>query len=194
MSMRLAEVHPSLVHFPIALLPIALGADAVASVTNSRELRSVGKFCIAGAAVSAAIAGVFGFIAQEEVNVEGESLRVLQTHRTLNIGALAAMTGLAIVRAGTKRPGLGYLLGGLATLVGVGYSAYLGGQLVYSHGAGVAKAGGLGDSPDLLSHPIRAARATVRDAAKGVANTAKEMARGHVAPTLGLDRKSDGQR
>jgi uncharacterized membrane protein len=184
--MRLAELHPSLVHFPIALLPVAIGADAAAHVTDSRELRAVGKFAIAAAAISAAVAGVFGFIAQEEVNVDGESLKSLQTHRTLNVFALGAMTTLAVARAATKRPGLGYLVGGLATIAGVTYSAYLGGKLVYDHGVGVARAHGLHDDAQELTagQAARAARTAAKDLGKGVWHTAREMAKGEIVPTI----------
>src|SRR4051812_31142479 len=125
--MRLVEVHPSLVHFPIALLPVAVGADAIGYATGNRELLRAGKLGMIAAASAAALAGTFGFIAQEEVDLDDRGRRVLQTHRTMNILALGAMTAMAIVRARRKKPGLGYLIAGLATLGAMTYSAYLGG-------------------------------------------------------------------
>src|SRR5688500_10533173 len=103
MAIRLSEAHPALVHFPIALLPTAIAADAVGRATKNRDLLAVGRWGIGLAAASAAVAGIFGFIAQEEVNLEGRTLEILRTHRTLNIGALVAMTALAVVRAGRKK-------------------------------------------------------------------------------------------
>ncbi len=189
MAMRLVEVHPAVVHFPIALLPVAIAADAAGEGTGNRDLLAVGKLGIVAATVSAAIAGVFGFIAQEEVNAEGEARAILQTHRTLNVLALGAMTALAFARAGRKRPGLGYLLGGLATMGLVTYSAYLGGKLVYDHGAGVAKADGIyGDAPELTARNAgHAAKAAVTHLGHGVKNAAIEMAKGRIVPALGRD-------
>ncbi len=186
MSMRLSEVHPALVHFPIALLPVAIAADAVGVATKNRELLAVGKWGMYGTALSAALAGIFGFIAQEEVNVEGEARETLQTHRTLNIGALAVATTLALVRGSRRKPGLGYLLAGLGTIAAVTYSAYLGGKLVYAHGAGVERADGIyGDAPELtFGNAGHAASKAVKDLGKGVWHAAQDMARGDIAPAL----------
>lgn len=185
MAIRLSEVHPALVHFPIALLPVAIGADALGLVTKNRELYPVGRIGIMLAAASAAVAGVFGFIAQEEVDIDDETRPILQTHRTLNIAALGVVTALAIRRAAQKRPGAGYLLAGLAAIATVGVSAYLGGKLVYAHGVAVEKAGGLyGADPNVLPPDRRAPAAAVKDLASGVAHTIRDMARGEIVPAL----------
>lgn len=183
MPMRLSELHPAAVHYPIALLPVAIASDAAGLITKSRSLHAVGRVGIVLAAASAAVAGILGFIAQEEVELTDESRPTLQTHRTLNIVALAGVTALAIVRATQKRPGLGYLLGGAAAIATVGVSAYLGGKLVYDHGLGVARVGGSADTdPDLLEG--RAPGRAVRDLAQGVAHTAQDLARGDVLPLV----------
>ncbi len=186
MAMRLSELHPALVHFPIALLPVAIGADALANLTGDRELRSVGKIGIGLAAASSALAGVFGLIAQEEVSVDDRSRPILQTHRTLNVAALGVVTALAVKRASMKRPGLGYLLAGLGAIAAVTVSGYLGGKLVYARGLGVEKAGGI-YGPDPKLTPRNAPRAIVtaaKDLASGIAHAARDMAHGEIAPSL----------
>ncbi len=186
MAMRLTELHPALVHFPIALLPVAVGADAVGNLTRNRELYSVGRIGIRLAAASAAIAGVFGFIAQEEANIEEASQPILQTHRTLNIAALGVVTALAIKRAAMKRPTVGYLLAGLGAIAAVSVSAYYGGKLVYTHGVAVEKADGIyGSDPALVpKNAAKAAAAAAKDLASGVAHTARDMAKGKLVPAL----------
>lgn len=186
MAMRLSEIHPSLVHFPIALLPVAIGADAVGKMTGNRELHSVGKIGIGLAAASAAIAGVFGFIAQEEANIDDRAKPILQTHRTLNILALVGVTTLAIRRAAVKRPGIGYLLAGLGAIATVSVSAYFGGKLVYTHGAAVEKANGIyGPDPTLLpKNAAKAVTTAAKDLGSGVAHTARDMANGELVPAL----------
>lgn len=191
MPVRLSEVHPALVHFPIALLPLAIGADVVGKVTRNREARVLGKWGIAAAAASGMIAGLFGLIAQEEVNVEGETKDMLITHRDLNLGAVGVMTALALRRAKQDRPSLGYLLAGLATIGTVTYSAYLGGRMVYAYGVAVENGAGLaGAIPALGTDPTRAvARRAVRDLGSGLMHTGQELVRGEVLPTF-----TDGSR
>lgn len=185
MPIRLSEVHPSVVHFPIALLPVAMGADALGLVTGSRDLHAVGRIGIGLAAASAAVAGVFGLIAQEEVRIDDRTRPILQTHRTLNVAALGVVTALAVARASMKRPGVGYLLAGLAAIGTVSYSAYLGAKLVYSHGVAVEEAHGIaGADPDLVRSPRSTLALAARDLANGVVHAAKDMARGVLVPTL----------
>lgn len=190
MAMRLSEVHPALVHFPIALLPVAIGADAIGHVTGNRELYGVGRVGIVLAAATAGLAGVFGFIAQEEADISDDALPILQSHRTLNILALAGATALAVVRAARKRPTVGYLLAGVGAIALVGYSAYLGGKLVYTHGVAVEKAHGIyGEDPNVLPKPSKKVpKAVVTDLAKGVAHTARDMARGEIFPLIQKSR------
>ena len=51
MAIQLQEMHPALVHFPIALLPLAVAADAVGSLTDNETAFSFGQkaICIAAA-------------------------------------------------------------------------------------------------------------------------------------------------
>lgn len=189
MAFRLSEIHPAIVHFPITLLPLAIGADTVGVLTNDRGVLRVGKWCIGAAAVSAGLAGLAGLIAQEEVNAEPEAMKIMQTHRTLNVGALAVMTGLAVARSKMRRPGLGYLLTGLATIATVGVSAYLGGKMVYDHGVGVKKAGGIYGENPALRDVRRAATTAAKDLRAGIVHTAKEMAKGDILPVVGERRE-----
>jgi uncharacterized membrane protein len=143
MSMRLQEVHPALVHYPIALLPTALGADALGRLTGSDALLEVGRRLTPIAAAGTLLAGLFGFVAQETVRTDETTEELLATHRTLNIGLVALTAALAGKRARMRRPTLAYLAVGAVGLGVMGYSAYLGGKMVYHHGVGVSAAGGL---------------------------------------------------
>jgi uncharacterized membrane protein len=143
MSMRLQEVHPALVHYPIALLPTALGADALGRLTGSESLLEIGRRLTPVAAGATLLAGLFGFVAQETVRTDETTEELLATHRTLNIGLVALAAALAGKRARMRRPTLGYLAVGAAGIGVMAYSAYLGGTMVYHHGVGVSAAGGL---------------------------------------------------
>ncbi len=187
MPVQLQEVHPALVHFPITLLPLAIGADVLGKVTRKRGLCTAGKVGIAAAAGTGLLAGIFGLIAQEEVNVEGESREMLITHRDLNLGAVAAMGAMAMRRARRDKPSFAYLGLGLGLISAVAYSAYLGGHLVYADGVGVAKAGGTyGSIPSLgKDEPATIARKAVRDLGNGALHTVQEIARGEIVPSIG---------
>lgn len=187
MSMRLQELHPALVHFPITLLPAALAADAVGLASGNRRLMDAGRRTIPLAAASAAIAGVFGLVAQQAVELDDESTDLLITHRNLNLGVIALTVGMAAVRGRRRRPSLGYLAAGALGLASVVYSAYLGGHMVYEHGVGVHRAGGLDreKAPEILpGTAARASRLTARHLRDGAAMTASELREGKVAPAF----------
>lgn len=185
MAMHLQELHPSSVHYPIALLPLSIAADAIGVITDNRALLEVGRVTMPIAAVSAAVAGVLGLIAQEVVDTDDEGMEMLITHRTLNLGLLGAAAAMAVHRVGRKRPGPGYLVAGAAGIGAMIYSAYLGGQMVYDRGVGVRKAGGLREK---AAPPVRHVReATVQSArhvASGARHLAEETLAGELVPTL----------
>ncbi len=186
MTMRLHEVHPSVVHFPITLFPVSLGMDLAGRVSDDEHLLEAARLGMIGAATSAALAGIFGFIAQEEI-VAGEAHDVLVTHRTMNIGFLALASTMAVLRLRRERPTWSYLAAGIIGTAGLLYGAYLGGKMVYTHGVGVEKAAGLDydEAPELLpSQAGRVARTSLRHAAKGVWHTVQDMTGGEIVPAL----------
>ena len=185
MAMRLQEVHPALVHFPLALLPLSIGADLLGRATGSKALTDLGRRTMPLAAASGLVAGVAGIMAQTEVNAEGEALEMLQTHRTLNLGLVGVAAAMAAYRARTEKPGLGYLLAGLVGLAVLDYSAYLGGSMVYHLGVGVEAADGVRPDPPVpeLTAP-RAARTALSDVQKGIQLTVDETAKGQLVPGL----------
>lgn len=192
MAMRLSEMHPALVHFPLALLPMAVGTDAIGAMTRNRKLYEVGRWSIVGATVAAAVAGVFGLIAQEEVDVDEEGRKLLKTHRSLNLGLLGALAAMSIVRARRREPRVGYLIAGFGALTVAIFSAYLGGKLVYDHGAGVVRARGLGGADEELTlrNTVRAASQAAKDLGRGVKHTAQDMKKGDIVPALMTARRA----
>jgi len=73
MAIRLQEMHPAFVHLPIALLPLAVGADVIGCLTDNKSALSFGQKAICIAAAGAVASAVTGLIAGEEINVEGAS-------------------------------------------------------------------------------------------------------------------------
>lgn len=187
MSLRLHELHPSLVHLPLALLPASVALDAIGFVSDREAPMTIGKYLMAAAAAGAAAAGAAGLVAQEAVRARGDAHDLLVTHRNLNAGLVVLTVTLAALRLRRTRPSAGYLLAGCAGVAVMNYTAYLGGKMVYSKGVGVAPAGGVRaeNAPEIRRDnlwPI--ARTSASYVAKAVKHAARHIGRGEFAPTL----------
>lgn len=187
MSIQLQQMHPAMVHVPITLLPLAVGADLLGYLIDKKSLHSFGKAAIVAAAVGAAAAAVTGLIAGEEVNVEGESRDMLMTHRNLNFIATVVAGCMAFQRSQRRKPGAVYLGVGLAGAGIVAYTAYLGGKLVYDTGVGVGPAHGVyrQDAPVLgAGEPGEFFKTAATDLVHGVQHMVAELGQGKFVPAL----------
>jgi len=187
MAIRLQQMHPALVHVPIALLPLAVGSDLLGCVTGNKSLLSFGQKAICIAAVGAVASATTGLIAGEEVNVKDASMDMLMTHRNLNFVATVVVSSMAFWRAGHRRPNAVYLGAGAAGVGVLAYTAYLGGKLVYDVGVGVEPAKGVyrSDSPALRSGQIGAFIKTAgADLMSGAKHMIEEIRQGKFVPTL----------
>ena len=186
MSIRLHEMHPAIVHVPIAFLPVSVGADLLGQVAGE-PLFSFGRKAMLVAAIGAVGAGISGLIAGEEVNVEGRSRDMLMTHRNLNFVAMLVVSGMAFWRRRRDRPNSAYVTLGVAACGILGYTAYLGGKLISDFGVGVAPAKGVyrPDAPELGRAPMTTfAKAAGTDLVHGVEHLVEEVAAGHLVPAL----------
>jgi uncharacterized membrane protein len=128
----LGRLHPMVIHFPIALFLAALVAELLFASTRLELFRNALRFCLWGAAMSAAIAAPLGWMfAASGATEEGW---ILEAHRWSGIAA--SLLGLAVLwiveraeRAEGSRVVLRVLLALQALLIGgVGF---LGGSLLY---------------------------------------------------------------
>lgn len=187
MAIQLQQMHPALVHLPITLLPLAVGADLLGCATGNKSLFGLGQKAIGLAAVGALGAAVTGLIAGEEVNVKDETQDMLMTHRNLNFVATVVAASMAVWRAGHKRPNAVYLGVGVAGLGVLAYTAYLGGKLVYDDGVGVEPAHGVyrADAPALRRGQLGAFFETAAtDLWHGIQHMIEEVAKGKLVPTI----------
>jgi uncharacterized membrane protein len=187
MAIRLEQMHPALVHLPIALLPFAVIADVLGTLTAKRSLHTLGKQAIVAAAAGAAASAVTGLIAGEEVNVEGASRDKLMTHRNLNAAVTIIASCMAAWRSTREEPNDIYLGAGLLGMGVLSYTAYLGGQLVYDSGVGVGPAHGVyrPDAPTLRSDQMSEfISAAGTDLAHGVKHMAQELREGYIVPAI----------
>ena len=190
MAMRLQEVHPSLVHYPLAFLPLAVVTDTLGYLGRNRWLLKAGRWTTLLAAASAAAAGTAGLVAQEEVAAEGKARDMLVTHRTLNMALTLTTALLAAWRWRRRAPTPASLAIGVVGLGVMSYSAYLGGKMVYEYGVGVMPALGVKPGRGKLLRPgeLDDAAVEVRD---GVRHAAADAARGDFLPHVTNGREHE---
>lgn len=184
MTLRTHELHPTLVHLPLALIPTAIGLDLLGRLNNDANLMRAGKMLMPLGVLGAAAAGLTGYAAQNAVRTDSRSRELLVTHRNLNTALLAVTAAMAVLRQRRERPGLGYLMTGIAGVCGMAYTAYLGGKMVYTHGVGVEPRGvDIERSPELVPGQIgRAAARMGAQVMEEMRHSVEQASRGEIAP------------
>jgi len=168
MAMRTHELHPSTVHAPLVLLPATAILDLLAALRPlDRRLDRTARRLWWGTAGAALFAGLAGMAASQEIELRDDRARdMMFLHGIGNLGLVVSAFGVAAWRA-RNRASLTSAAAGLLATTAALYTAYLGGELVYSHGAGVKALGGAAaEAPALFSRtaPGRLAR----DAGRGL--------------------------
>ncbi len=136
-------VHPILVHFPIALLSLSVGADLIGYFADVVSLRNTGWWALLGAALGGVATVAAGVYDMKRANI-GEAVHH-RVHRHMRVGLVlvAVIIGLAVWRWSVHSAGgpvpMTYL--GLAVLAVAlaAFQGWLGGELVYTDGVFVAQ-------------------------------------------------------
>lgn len=173
--LSLPNLHPALVHFPIALLPAALLLEVLGWLRKGEdwaERAAVALYALA--AVAATAAYLAGRRAEDSlVGVDAIAHAALARHADAALVALGLTLLLAVGRCALalrdRRRGRGTgaltvtvgVLGGAAAVLAIGVTADRGGALVYRHGLAVAR------SPALAAVPVPAVRAAPAAAEPG---------------------------
>jgi uncharacterized membrane protein len=134
------DLHPLLVHFPVALLTFGAGADLIAAVRKNPAATVVGWWAqLAGTAGILATAAT-GLLAKGRLG-EPAVLDLLATHEQLAFLAAGAFAGLFFWRVGSRgrTPSPLYLVSLVLAVALLWGTAWFGGELVYRYGIGVAR-------------------------------------------------------
>ncbi len=147
----MTNLHPMVVHFPIALFLVGFALDALGWGTKRETLKRVGWVLVLLGALAAVPAVVTGLAVEETVEQQLEPLpggeAALEAHEELAIPTAAVLLGAALLRflleIRFRRPLLGrglliaYLVVGLVGAGMLALTGLRGGELVYRYGAGV---------------------------------------------------------
>ena len=138
-SIRKHPIHPMLVGIPIGLWTFAVVADLMHLLGwGGPTWKEVARYCIGGGIVGALLAAVPGLV--DLTSISGGPVRkIALTHMAVNLIAVA-LFGLSLwLRAGDPLGGWPVAVSGIGLLV-LGLGGWLGGELVFVHGMGVAAA------------------------------------------------------
>lgn len=170
MKTRVHELHPILVHTPLTMLPSAVIVDLASVVTRDSSLDKAARTLWWATAGSGLLAGLAGLASSQEVEAEDSHTRdMMFLHGLGNTIVLVGALGVTAWRAG-HRATLGSTMMGLGSLAVAIYTAWLGGEMVYSHAVGMNAPMMSAEelerrSPPLLSR--QAPRKLLQDAVKG---------------------------
>lgn len=130
-------MHPMLVVFPIGLWIFSFVCDLIHLLVSPNPIWSdVAFYCIGGGIVGALLAAIPGFIDYLSLT-DTRTKKIATYHLVLNlVGVVLFAANFGLRYAGDRGASLPIILSAI-TLVGVGISGWLGGELVYVHGVGV---------------------------------------------------------
>ena len=171
MGMRLHELHPSLVHLPLGLLPMAAGLDLAAALSGDRALDRTARMLWGAGTIGGLVAGVAGLAATQEVKVTDK--HVSDAMLVHGLGNTVITLGAIALTSWRRRhaPTIVSAMVGIGAVGAALFTAYLGGELVYARGVGVkrmaaAQGEGVSDDTELFSR--RAPGKFLRDVAGGL--------------------------
>jgi uncharacterized membrane protein len=138
------NVHMVVVHFPIALLPVALAFDVLGLLLRSRDLHVAGRWALWTGTLAALTAVWTGLAGADDVHayVSEGAEELMELHENLQLGTFGAALGLSLWRLLTREPfpsrgGVVYLLLSAAMVANLVVASDFGGQMVFVHGVAV---------------------------------------------------------
>lgn len=140
---EISLLHPKVVHFTIGIFAAAVLLEILAALFKKQDLKKAATWNVYLAALSAIFSLITGLLAASKVAHDEQAHQIMETHEALGYVILGIIVILAIWRLLPKSHFLGKLepLHLVIAIIGLGvmmYSGYLGGEMVYNHGVGVA--------------------------------------------------------
>lgn len=140
------EIHPIIVHFPVALTTVVAIYDVGRWIFDRERLLAAGFWGGSTPLLVMALLGAMAAVATGLIAEPSEPSPVvhdlIEAHELLAFvatGLLATLTFWRIGLRGTfpRKAGFLYLMLLVTVAVVIGFGSYFGGQMVYTHGVGV---------------------------------------------------------
>jgi uncharacterized membrane protein len=136
------NIHPLVVHFPIALLSAFFVLDLVGTLAKKQQWREVSSFFLYLGTLAALFTVIAGHIAADTVAHAGNVHAIMEKHKNLGMAILSLATALSAWRLKHKGLFQGYVNSMFLTLsallcVLIVLAADLGGLMVYQYGVAV---------------------------------------------------------
>jgi uncharacterized membrane protein len=133
------NLHPLVVHFPIALLTFAVFCEIGARLSGRDSLRTTAYWNLVVGVLFAAAAVASGLLAEEVVPQNSASHATLESHETsafITLSLFAAIFLLRVLRHGElyRKFSVIFLCAMIVAWLGLAATSYYGGELVYRHG------------------------------------------------------------
>jgi uncharacterized membrane protein len=137
------HLHAMFIHFPIAFLLLAFVSEVIAAISKNLFLRQAAFYLLAAGTLGALAAWLTGNAAGNGLE-EGSLKNAMELHEQaavitlcLSIATLTLFLSIHHINSEKKWLKLLRFLMFIALIAGITRTGYLGGQLVYKHGAGV---------------------------------------------------------
>lgn len=128
-------IHPMLVVFPLGLFVYSFVLDLIWVFGGSPVLNTVSYYLILGGFIGGLLAAVPGFI--DFLTMRGKPRRVATAHLILNLIVVILFIINFILRASGTSVAAAPLILSIIAIILLVISGWLGGELVYVHGAAV---------------------------------------------------------
>ena len=136
------NIHPLVVHFPIALLSVFFVLDLIGTLAKKQQWREVASSFLYLGTLAALFTVIAGHIAADSVAHAGNVHAIMEKHKDLGMAILSLATALSAWRLKHKGLFQGYVNGVFLTLSAllcalIVIAADLGGLMVYQYGVAV---------------------------------------------------------
>ncbi|KAB2881368.1 DUF2231 domain-containing protein [bacterium] len=131
------NVHPMLIHFPIALFLTAMIFDLVSFARRNESFENMASKLFILSAIAFIASAITGLLAENSVSHSEEAHHIMEDHKLFQLIATGISVFIALLIFFVKKRM--QLLRLVLTLLGAGfmtYGSYLGGELVYRFGIG----------------------------------------------------------
>ena len=129
------HLHPILVHFTTALLPVSLFSDVMGKFTDRYSFTPAAWWMLLYGAIATPLTALAGWMWATDIekSAGGVAGSTLTTHEWVGIGLVFGFLFLAIWRGRTfihaRKPGIIYLVFATIVVAALMYQGYLGGKM-----------------------------------------------------------------